>query len=93
MNAFALTDLQRGIAEQIAERMGRPVHVGSYTDISDSFHLYGSYFAEFEPELKKMRDDPDYTKRAWRSDHPAALMMFEETREKLRKDPDFMRSR
>jgi len=93
MNAFALTDLQRRIAAQIAERLGQPVGVGTYTDISDSFHLYGSYFADFEPELDKMRRDPDYTKRAWSSDHPAVQMMFEETRARLRADPDFMRSR
>jgi len=93
MNAFALTDLQRRIAARLAERMGRPVRVGTYTDISDSFHLYGSYFADFEAELRKMRDDPDYTTRAWPSDHPAVEMMFEETRAKLKADPDFMRSR
>lgn len=93
MNAFALTDLQRVVAAQIAERMGKPVRVGSYIDISDSFHLYGSYFAEFDPELRKMRADPDYTKRAWPTDHPAVLMMFEETRAKLKEDPDFMRSK
>ena len=93
MNAFALTDLQRAVAGQIAERLGKPVRVGSYVDISDSFHLYGSYFAEFEPELRKMRDDPDYRKRAWPSDHPAVVMMFEETRARLKEDPDFMRSK
>jgi thymidylate synthase len=92
MNAFALTDLQRLMAERIAERLGRPVHVGSYIDISDSFHLYGSYLAEFEPELEKMRSQPDTAERAWPSDHPAVAMMFEETRQKLAEDPDFMRS-
>ena len=78
---------------RLAERMGRAVRVGSYTDISDSFHLYGSYFTEFEPELAKMRSDPDYTRRAWPSDHPAVEMMFEETRQKLEADPDFMRAK
>ena len=93
MNAFALTDLQRDLAGRLAERMGRRVRVGSYTDISDSFHLYGSYFAEFEPEFAKMRSDPDYTRRAWPSDHPAVEMMFEETRQKLKADPDFMKAK
>ena len=93
MNAFALTDLQRTLAGQLAERLGSPVRVGTYTDISDSFHLYGSYFTDFEPEFEKMRRDPDYTQRAWPSDHPAIEMMFEETRARLSADPDFMRSR
>ena len=93
MNAFALTDLQRRVAARVADRLRRPVRVGSYIDISDSFHLYGSYFAEFEPELRKMRADPDYTKRAWPSHHPIVAAMFQETRAKLAKDPDFMRSK
>jgi len=92
MNAFALTDWQRIIAGRIAERIGEPVGVGSYIDICDSFHLYGSYFSDFEPEYAKMKADPDYTKRAWPSDHPAIEMMFEEARAKLAADPDFMLS-
>ena len=91
MNVFALTDLQRVIACRIAERMGRAVRVGRYVDVSDSFHIYGSYFAEFEPELRKMRQDRDYTARSWRSDHPAVEMMFEETRRKLAGNPDYMK--
>jgi thymidylate synthase len=92
MNVFALTDLQRRIAGEISAKMNRPVVVGRYVDIVDSFHIYGSYFREFEPELKKMKADPDYTKRAWPSDHPAVEMMFEETRRKLAENPDYMHS-
>jgi len=93
MNAFALTDLQRAVAERIAEQCGRPVRVGRYVDISDSFHIYGSYFEEFRPEFEKMKAEPDYTTRAWPSDHPAVRTMFEEARRKLARDPDYMRSR
>jgi len=92
MNAFALTDFQQVVAERIAERMGEPVGVGSYIDICDSFHVYGSYFAAFEAEYRKMKDDEDYTKRAWPSDHPAIEMMFDEARQKLSENPDFMLS-
>ena len=46
MNAFALTDLQRIVAEEISEKLGDEVSVGRYVDISDSFHIYGSYFDE-----------------------------------------------
>ena len=90
MNAFALTDLQRLIAQQISQRIGRNVRVGRYVDICDSFHIYGSYFQEFLPELQKMQDT-DYRERAWPSDHPAIQIMFEETREKLAQNPDYMR--
>lgn len=93
MNAFALTDLQCVVAEGISEELGREVGVGRYVDISDSFHIYGSYFKDFEPEFQKMKADSDYTHRAWPSDHPAVQMMFEEARRKLAEDPDYMRSK
>ena len=92
MNAFALTDLQRKVAGEIGAKIGEQVKVGRYVDISDSFHLYGSYFDAFAPELKKMTEDPDYRKRAWPSDHPAVEMMFEEARRKLADNPDYMRT-
>ena len=91
MNAFALTDLQRVVARRISEKMGREVRVGRYCDISDSFHIYGAYFAEFRPEFEKMKANPDYRTRAWPSDHPAVAMMFEETRRKLAENRDYMR--
>jgi thymidylate synthase len=90
MNAFALTDLQRTIAAAISKKLGRHVHTGRYVDISDSFHIYGSYFEEFLPELEKMKA-ANWEQRAWPSDHPALQMMFDETRDKLAKDPDYMR--
>lgn len=48
MNMFVLTDLQRKIAEEVGERVGKPVRVGRYVDISDSYHIYGKDYAEFE---------------------------------------------
>lgn len=91
MNAFAMTELQRFLADEISERTGRPVSVGRYVDISDSFHLNGSYFGEIEPEIAKMKADADFRKRSWRSDDPVISAIFEETRQKLKADPDYMR--
>lgn len=88
MNVYAITDLQKTIADAIAEKRGEPVKVGRYVDISDSLHIYGSYFEEVKPEIEKMRNSP-YTQRAWRSDHPAFEMMTAEAREKLAQDPDW----
>ena len=93
MNTYALTDLQRIIAESIQSRWDRPVRVGRYVDVSDSLHLYGSYFEEIGPEIEKMRRDPDYRSRSWSSDHPAVSQMIEETRQHLTEDPDYMKSR
>lgn len=91
MNVYALTDLMRAIAGRIADKRGETVQTGRYVDISDSFHIYGSYFAEVEAEIDKIKKDPDVTQRAWPSDHPALVMMFEEARRKLAEDPDYMK--
>ena len=88
MNVYALTDLQRIIAEGIAKNRGEPVSVGRYVDISDSLHIYGSYFDEVAPEIEKMRQS-SFHERAWESTHPAFEMMTLETREKLAQDPDW----
>jgi len=41
-NAFALTELQKMVAEQVG------VDVGEYIHIASSFHIYGSCFDEFK---------------------------------------------
>jgi thymidylate synthase len=48
-NAIALV----GIQEIVAKAIGLPV--GSYTHISDSMHLYGSYFKEIEGCLNTIK--------------------------------------
>lgn len=88
MNVYALTDLQRLIAEQIARKLNEPVSIGRYVDITDSLHIYGSYFEEVAKEVEKMRRSP-YTERAWPTTHPAFQIMTEEARTNLAKDPDF----
>ncbi len=88
MNVYALTDLQRTIAAKISKNINKPVTVGRYVDISDSLHIYGSYFNDVVREIEKMRSVP-FTGRAWESTHPAFMMMTEDAREKLSKDPDW----
>ncbi len=88
MNVYALTDLQKIIAQKISEKIGKTVTVGRYVDISDSLHIYGSYFDSVSREVEKMRSG-SFKQRSWRSDHPAFEMMTKETREKLAKDPDW----
>ncbi len=88
MNAYALTNLQQIIAEGIAAKRGEPVRVGRYVDISDSLHIYGSYFKEASVEIEKMRKAP-FSERAWDTTHPAFEMMTLEAREKLAQDPDW----
>jgi thymidylate synthase len=83
MNVFALTDLQRVIAGRIAERTGRPVKVGRYADLVDSFHIYGSYFEEFKGFLTLI-EKRSFADRTWSSDY--AEPMFAEAREKLKRE-------
>jgi thymidylate synthase len=59
MNMHAFTELQAEVAARL------DVQVGSYMHIADSFHIYGSYFEEFEGFLKTVNgrevDDRVYT--------------------------------
>ena len=88
MNVYAITDLQRIIVEKISRKINQPVTAGRYVDISDSLHIYGSYFGEVAGEVEKMRRSP-FTERAWDSTHPAFEMMTNEARENLARDPDW----
>jgi thymidylate synthase len=85
MNVFALTDLQRVVAGRIAAKAGRPVRAGRYADLCDSFHIYGSYFPDFEGFLK-MVEKRSFEERTWPS--PYAEPMFEEARERLRREKE-----
>ncbi|HUU93665.1 MAG TPA: thymidylate synthase [Phycisphaerae bacterium] len=53
MNMFAFTELQRQVARDL------DVVPGEYVHMADSFHIYGSYFAEFEGFLKMIEARPD----------------------------------
>jgi thymidylate synthase len=88
MNVYALTDLQRVIAERISGELRRPVDVGPYVDISDSLHIYGRYFDRVLAEVEKMRRTP-YAERAWSTSHPAFEAITAETRQALARDPDW----
>ncbi|MCK5571456.1 MAG: hypothetical protein KAJ12_01790 [Bacteroidetes bacterium] len=50
MNMHAFTELQREVASQLG------VEPGEYMHIADSFHIYGSYFEDFEGFLKTVCD-------------------------------------
>lgn len=52
-NVIALTTLMRKIAEALARKIGKRVRLGRYMDISDSLHIYGSYFREIEGDPER----------------------------------------
>jgi len=80
MNIFALTDLQRYMAEKISKNLGCDVRVGRYVDISDSFHIYGSYFEEFKNFLKLV-NERSFEERTWNTEF--AKPFFEDAVSKL----------
>lgn len=86
MNVYAVTDLQRLMAERLAERLGEQVRCGRYVDVADSLHIYGSYRDEgLEREVAKMRAS-SYEERAWETS--VLEPIFAEVRANLSRDPD-----
>lgn len=80
MNIFALTQLQKYVAEKIAEKISRKISVGRYTDMADSFHIYGSYYKEFEGFIETLKNR-SFEERTWNSGF--AEEIFKEARKKL----------
>ncbi len=84
MNMWALIELQRLIAERVGELMGEPVAVGRYVDIADSYHIYGSYFEDFEQRFLKLLHERPFEERVWTSEF--AEPFFEMGREELARE-------
>jgi len=83
MNMFALTDLQRTMAEAIAKNLHEEVGVGRYVDISDSFHIYGSYHEEFKNFLK-IAGSRSFEERTWPTEF--AKSFFEDAIARIEKE-------
>ena len=83
MNIFVLTCLQELIAQRISDNLGREIKVGRYVDISDSFHIYGSYYEEFKGFLQTV-EARSFEERTWNTEF--AEPMFQEARERLKKE-------
>jgi len=89
MNIFGLTCLQKFMAEKISERSGVSVTAGQYTDITDSYHIYGDSFDDFRKRFLTMMEKRDFynedrlRSRSVRSDDPVAVAGFEYGRQLL----------
>ena len=82
MNMYAFTDLQRKVAEEVSKRLGREIKVGQYTHIADSFHIYGSYFEEFEGFLNSVKART-FEQRTYRTEDVQDII--DEAREQIAK--------
>ncbi len=79
MNMYAFVELQKMVADGVG------VPVGEYVHIADSFHVYGSYFAEFEGFLRLVAARP-VEQRVWSSD--GVVPMFIEGCDQLLAEED-----
>ena len=73
-NVIALTTLMRKIADAFSKEVQKPVRLGRYVDISDSLHIYGSYFREIEGDPERgiksffeKLEDRSFEERTWHS--------------------------
>jgi thymidylate synthase len=84
MNIFALVQLQQRIAARISELTGQQVQLGRYCHLADSYHIYGSYFREFEARFLGMLHKRPFEQRTLRY-ADVREMMAEATPEILEK--------
>ena len=84
MNMYAITELQRLMASKISEISGRKIGVGRYVDISDSFHIYGSYIRREEmDQFFDSINNLSFDKRTFRTDDPRVQSEFSVGKERL----------
>jgi thymidylate synthase len=74
MNIFALVQLQKQIADNVSRKMGRHVALGRYCHVADSYHVYGSYFHEFEGRFLKAMGNRTFEQRTMRYEDYREIM-------------------
>lgn len=74
MNMFAFIMLQQKIAHRIGELSGRTVKLGRYVHQADSYHIYGSYFKEFEDRFLTSVKEKSFEERTFRYDYMKPFM-------------------
>lgn len=83
MNMWAFTDIQRYVAQRVSTGLARPIRVGEYNHFADSWHIYGSYFDEFEKSFLTSLEKRTFEERVWRSDDEIVQSSFESARQRL----------
>jgi len=66
MNMFAFIQLQKKIANRIAELSGKTVTLGRYVHQADSYHIYGAYFNEFDGRFLNALKTRTFEERTFR---------------------------
>ena len=83
MNMFAFTELQKMVAERIGQKTGKEIKVGKYVHIADSYHIYGSYYQDFQGFLDTLKKR-SFEERTWSTSF--AEPFFEEGRKRLERE-------
>jgi thymidylate synthase len=66
--------MKRQIAQRISELCGRPVRLGRYCHLADSYHIYGSYFREFETRFLRALEKRTFEQRTMRYEDRREIM-------------------
>ena len=74
MNIFAFAMLQKYMAERISQLSKREVRIGRYCHLADSYHIYGSYFKEFESRFLKNYKERTFEDRTFRYEDVKPIM-------------------
>jgi thymidylate synthase len=74
MNIFALVRLQQIITNKVSEQLGKKIQIGRYCHIADSYHIYGSYFQEFETRFLGALKKRTFEQRTMRYEDVRDLM-------------------
>jgi thymidylate synthase len=74
MNIYALVRLQEKMAQRISEISGQPVYLGRYCHMADSYHIYGSYFKEFEKRFLGALETRTFEQRTIRYETVRGMM-------------------
>ena len=74
MNMFAFIQLQIKIAGEIEKYSGKKTTLGRYVHQADSYHIYGSYFKEFEDRFLKALENRSFEERTCRYEDMKILM-------------------
>jgi thymidylate synthase len=65
MNMYAFIRLQQKIATMVAEIANRPVLVGRYCHLADSYHIYGRDLVEFNYRFMKALSERTFKERTY----------------------------
>jgi len=66
-NMYALTELQKRIAERLSEKAGKRFKVGKYVDFTNSFHIYENDFQDVEKRFMKAKEGRTFEERTMTS--------------------------